>query len=208
MAVRFYMKLKIWELSICVALVIAVLWGALLERRQTELAEQLIRLHVVAHSDEVADQDLKLRVRDSVQAVAEPLLVGATNRAEAEAELAVHLPLIRAAAAEAVADWGGNYPVQAAFVWERHPARAYESFTLPAGRYYALRVEIGAAAGQNWWCVVFPPLCIEAASGSYAMEAMGLTEGEIALITGDSHGHTVRFRALELIDGMRARFGQ
>ncbi|MCL2562611.1 MAG: stage II sporulation protein R [Oscillospiraceae bacterium] len=202
------MKLKIWELSICVALVIAVLWGALLERRQTELAEQLIRLHVVAHSDEVADQDLKLRVRDSVQAVTEPLLVGATNRAEAEAELTAHLPLIRAAAAEAVADWGGNYPVQAAFVWERHPARAYESFTLPAGRYYALRVEIGAAAGQNWWCVVFPPLCLEAAGGSESLEAMGLSEDEVALIAGGDRGHTVRFRVLEVVDGVRAWFGR
>jgi len=202
------MQLKIWELALFTALVLSVLWGALLEQQQQELSEQMIRFHVVAHSDGAADQDMKLDIRDRVRAKVEPLLAAAANRAEAEAEIEALLPTIRRIAEDAVADWGGAYTIAVSLTWERYPTRAYESFTLPAGRYRSLRVEIGEAQGQNWWCVVFPPLCIEAASGSYAMEAMGLTEGEIALITGDSHGHTVRFRALELIDGMRARFGQ
>ena len=81
------MKFKIWELSLCIALVIAVLWGALLERQQLVLSERLVRLHVVASSDGAADQDLKLYVRDRVRAEVEPLLASAANRAEAEASI-------------------------------------------------------------------------------------------------------------------------
>lgn len=200
------MKLRLWELSLFVALVLAILWGALLERQQTELAAQIIRLHVVAHSDTAADQALKHRVRDGVRAEVEPLLTGVTSRAEAEAKITGHLPRITVIAAAVVHDWGGNYPVQAALTRERHPTRAYETFTLPAGQYHTLRVEIGAAAGNNWWCVVFPPLCMEAAAGPETLEAAGFTEGEVALIAGNDRGYTVRFRALEIVDGMRAWF--
>jgi len=202
------MKLKVWELALFVALILTILWGALLEHRQQGLSEQMIRFHVVAHSDEAVDQDLKLYIRDRVRAEVEPRLASIENRAEAEAEIEALLPHIRAIAEEALADWGGDSAVSASLTWERYPARAYESFTLPAGLYHSLRVEIGEAAGQNWWCVVFPPLCIEAASGPEALEAVGLTAGEVSLIAGDTPGHAVRFRALELIDGVRARFGQ
>jgi len=202
------MKLKIWELSLLLALVIAVLWGALLERRQIELSEQLIRLHVVARSETAADREQKLHVRDRVRAEVEPLLEGTTSRAEALLRIEANLPRITAAAEQAIAEWGGDQEaVLATLTRERYPTRAYESFTLPAGRYHSLRVEIGAAGGQNWWCVVFPPLCIEAASGLEVLEAAGLTEGEIALVTGGDPGHALRFRTLELVDGVRAWLG-
>ncbi|MCL2828811.1 MAG: stage II sporulation protein R [Oscillospiraceae bacterium] len=202
------MKLKVWELSLLVALVLAVLWGALLEQRQQDLSDRLIRLHVLANSDEVGDQALKLHVRDQVLEVAAPLLEGETDRAEAEAILAAHLPRITETAQTAVANWGRDDPVRVALTLERHPTRAYESFTLPAGRYSALRVEIGTARGQNWWCVVFPPLCLGAAEGGAgAIEADALTGEEIALITGGESGYQIRFRALELIDGLRGIVG-
>jgi len=202
------MKLKFWEFSLFVALVLAILWGALLERQQIALAGQMVRLHVVAHSDGVADQMLKHYVRDSVWAEVEPLLAAATCRTEAEATITAHLSQITAAAGATIHDWGADYPVQASLTWERHPTRVYESFTLPAGRYHALRIEIGEARGHNWWCVVFPPLCMEVASGPDALEAAGLTESEVALIAGSDQGYTVRFRALELVDGIRARIGR
>jgi len=201
------MKWKIWELSLLMALVLALLWAALLEGRQQALAEQLIRLHVVAHTDERADQELKYYVRDRVRAEVEPLLASAASRAEAEAELAAHLPRIAEIAEEAVTAWGEVYSVRAHLTWERHPTRAYESFTLPAGLYRSLRVEIGAAVGQNWWCVVFPPLCLEAARGLTALEAAGFSEEELALVAGDVSGYAMRFRVLELISGVRGWFG-
>ena len=79
------MKLKIWELSLFTALIVALLWGFLLDHRQQALSDNLIRLHVVAHSDIEADQALKYHLRDQVRAVVEPLLASATTRAEAEA---------------------------------------------------------------------------------------------------------------------------
>ena len=202
------MKLKIWELSLFAALVIALLWATLLEQQQVALSEQLIRLHVVAHSDEATQQALKLSVRDKVQAYVEPLLAGAETRAEAKAEIEANLPEIQAAAAAAVAAWGYQSPVQAHLAFASFPTRAYESFTLPAGRYHSLQIEIGQAAGQNWWCVVFPPLCIESVSGPQALEVAGLTDAEISLISGDTSGHVVRFRTLELFNGLRDFFGQ
>ena len=192
------MKLKIWELSLFVALVIAVLWGVLLEQRKLGLSDQLIRLHVVAHSDEAADQSTKYEVRDRVYGLVLELLEDASTRAEAEARIAAYLTEIQEAA---------GAPVQVALTRERYPTRAYAGFTLPAGLYSSLRVEIGAAGGQNWWCVVFPPLCIEAARGPEALETMGLTEGEVALIASGDAGQQVRFRALELIDGLKAWLG-
>ncbi|MCL2569233.1 MAG: stage II sporulation protein R [Oscillospiraceae bacterium] len=197
------MKLKIWELSLFVALVVAVVWGLLLEQRQAGLAERLVRLHVVAHSDADVDQALKLDVRDRVRAEVEPLLVGVSCRAEAEAEILARLPWILEVAEGAVAEFGGEYAVRVRLHWERYPTRVYAGFALPAGWYSSLRVEIGEAEGQNWWCVVFPPLCLEAARGPVAFEAMGLSEGEVALIVGDSAGYSVRFRVLEVMDGVR-----
>ena len=152
---------------------------------------------MVAHSDEAADQAIKYEVRDRVYDLIAPLLKDTATRAEAEAVIAAHLPEIHEAA---------GVPVHAALTWERYPTRTYGSFTLPAGLYSSLRVEIGEAVGQNWWCVVFPPLCLEAASGSVALEAAGLSEGEVALIAGSTNGHTIRFRALELMDGLRGWF--
>jgi len=198
------MKLKLWELSLLVALVIAILWGALLEQRQQNLSDKLIRLHVVANSDEAADQALKLHVRDHVLAAAAPLLEGETDRAAAEAALAAHLPRITETAQAAISDWGRDDPVSVSLTYQRHPTRAYDTFTLPAGRYSALRVEIGTARGPNWWCVVFPPLCLETAvSGAGIIEADALTGEEVALIAGGESGYQVRFRTLELIDGLR-----
>jgi len=200
------MKIRIWELSLFVALVVAVLLGLVLEQRQQGLAERLVRLHVVAHSDAAGDQELKLLVRDRVRAEVEPLLVGVSCRVEAEAEILAHLPRILEVAEEAVAASGGAASVRVGLTFERYPTRVYAGFALPAGRYRSLRVEIGEAEGQNWWCVVFPPLCLEAARGPAAFEAMGLSEGEVALIVGGD-GYTVRFRALEIMDGMRAWWG-
>jgi len=199
------MKLKIWELSLFVALVAAILWGVLLDQRQQGLTEQLVRLHVVAHSDADLDQEQKREVRDRVREAVEPLLLDISCRVEAEAEILAHLPQIQEAAEGALGE--NAPPVRTVLAWERYPTRAYAGFTLPAGWYSSLRVEIGEADGQNWWCVVFPPLCLEAASGPATLEAMGLSAGEVALIAGGD-GYAVRFRALELVDGLRAWWGR
>ena len=101
---------------------------------------------------------------------------------------------------------GYSYPVTVSLeerCW--FPTKAYGDFALPAGQYTALRLEIGAGAGQNWWCVVFPPLCLAPTGGTWAETAAqaGLTEQEAALVTGGSDGYEIRFRALELVEQFR-----
>lgn len=87
------------------------------------------------------------------------------------------------------------------------PTREYDGFTLPAGTYLALRVVIGVGEGHNWWCVVFPPLCTAASSGvAQTAMAAGLTEDQVGLITEESEGYVLKFKAVELWEDLRARF--
>ena len=202
------MKIKIWELALMMALVLTLLWGALLGQGQQELEGKLVRFHVLANSDSPEDRELKLYVRDRVWAELRLLFQDDKSRAQAEARLEENLDKIANTAQQAVNDWGGDHPVSAYLIRERYPTRAYDTFTLPAGMYHSLRLEIGEARGQNWWCVVFPPICIQAAAGELeiALEAAGLTEDEITLITAGEGGYAVRFFALEVIDGVRGMF--
>ena len=163
----------------------------------------MIRLHVLANSDSEADQALKLRVRDRILAEAEELFVPGAGRAETEELLRAHLYDLAAAGAEVVGEAGYSYPVTASLVHDYwFPTKTYTDFALPAGAYTALRIEIGAGGGQNWWCVVFPPLCLGSVSETTqetALEA-GLTENQVSLMTGEDEGYVVKFKAVELLE--------
>ena len=202
----FSKRLRRWELALLLGLALAALLGARLDGAQGALADKVLRLHVLANSDSQADQALKLRVRDAVLERAEGLLAGAGDRAAAEALLAARLPDLAAAGAEAVGAAGYGYPVTVSLedsCW--FPTRVYEDFALPAGRYTALRVEIGAGAGRNWWCVVFPPLCLGSVSETAEETAAqaGLTEREVALLAGGEGEYQIKFRAVELVEELR-----
>ena len=110
-------------------------------------------------------------------------------------------------AAEEIAESGYDYPVSVRLEETAFPTKTYDGFTLPAGRYLALRVLIGAAEGQNWWCVVFPPLCA-AASEDVAQTALaaGLTEGQVGLITEADQGYELRLKSVELWEKLKERF--
>ena len=153
--------LRRWELALLIGVALAALLGARLDGAQAALADQVIRLHVLANSDSAEDQALKLQVRDRILAEAETYLTPGITRDETEELLRAHLYDLAAAGAEVVGAAGCDYPVTASLVhnyW--FPTKTYTDFALPAGQYTALRIEIGEGAGQNWWCVVFPPLCL------------------------------------------------
>ena len=187
-------KLYRWELALLLGVATAILAGAWLSGQQRALAGELVRLHVIGASDSEEDQAIKLRVRDAVLAEAGPLLEGATTREEAEQILGTHLEELARAGAEA--SQGAEVTAQiAADVW--FPTKEYTDFSLPAGRYTALKIIIGEGEGRNWWCVVFPPLCMGSVS-EVTREAGSFTPGQVSLITGESEGYVVKFRALEL----------
>lgn len=185
---RFYPFELALLLGLCLAL-LAGTWSAGASRR---LSSQVLRLHVVGASDSARDQAVKLAVRDAVLARATPLLEGVEDREEARAILAENLPALARAGAETA-----GVAVSAALtedVW--FPTKHYTGFSLPAGRYTALQITVGGGQGRNWWCVVFPPLCLGAVSEtSDAMEA--LSPDQVALLTGENEGYVVKFRLLE-----------
>ena len=102
------------------------------------------------------------------------------------------------AAAQTIAQQGYDYPVKVSLERTYFPTKVYADFSLPAGEYQGLRVEIGQAEGHNWWCVVFPPLCFSSVSEqSEAALRSGLTEDDLALLTGEDQGYVFRFQCLE-----------
>ena len=156
-------RLRLWEAALFLALGLTLTAGVWASATEAALADRVLRLHVVANSDSDADQARKLLVRDAVLARAVRLLDGASGRQDAEAALAPHLDELAQAGAEALARTGNHDPVRVELDGQWFPTREYDGFSLPAGRYRALRVTIGAGAGRNWWCVVFPALCLPAA---------------------------------------------
>ena len=128
------------------------------------LSRSLVRFHVVGNSNSVWDQSVKLKVRDAVLAVTEPQLADVRTRAEAEDRLADLLPVIEETANAALTRAGAPYPAKAKLTHRYFPTKEYTGFSLPAGMYDAVTVTLGTGEGRNFWCVLFPPLCLSAAS--------------------------------------------
>lgn len=192
-------KLRLWEAALFLAFGLALTAGVWASASGAALAGQVLRLHVVANSDSPEDQALKLAVRDAVLARAEPWLEGADSRDAAEAALAPHLDELAGTAKKVLAQAGRDDAVAVSVEDAWFPTKRYDGFSLPAGRYRALRVVIGAGRGQNWWCVVFPPLCLASVTEESVETAAdgALSEGQTALITGRDGGYVLRFRLLE-----------
>ncbi len=192
--------------SVLIVMAALLFAGLMPVHGEDEIYDAVIRLHVLANSDTAEDQALKLEVRDAVLEVTAPLLEGCTDRAEAAALLESSMGDIQAAAEQVIADAGRDDPVALLLGEESYPEKDYDSFCFPAGSYLSLRVCIGEAAGQNWWCCLFPPLCLGAASvpADEAEESfleVGLTPEQYKIITEtDNPGYKIRFKLLELFE--------
>lgn len=184
-------KLKIWELSLLIALSLSLCLGTWAQARQEGISGSLVRLHVLAVSDEENEQRIKLGVRDAVLEYISPYLENARSSEDAKRIISSNLGGIRSAA-EAAAQ---GRRVTVTLSEEYYPTREYEGFALPAGRYDSLRVILGDGEGHNWWCVVFPPLCVSAAQQEKALKAMS---DDTRGIVADGEGYQVKFRIVEL----------
>lgn len=172
---------KILKLTVFLLLAFFVFRAAPLIRDRQTLDRGLVRLHVVGATDSVEDQTVKLKVRDAVLECVASLGTPETA-AEARALLEANLPVIREAANRAL---DGLDTAAVTLCREVFPVREYDSFTLPSGVYESLRVKIGEGEGRNWWCVVFPSLCLPAAGESLDTVAAGagFSEGLTEAIT-------------------------
>ena len=131
------------------------------EQTQTEY----LRLHIRAHSNAQVDQSVKYAVKDELTCYLTPYVAQYTTRGQAVAGLRANLQGIRATAERVLEKGGFFYGAKAEVRTEYFPTRVYEAYTLPAGEYLALIVELGDGKGDNWWCVVYPPLCFTSANG-------------------------------------------
>ena len=141
------------------SLAITLLIGCCASAAQAALAEDVLRLHVVANSDSAEDQAVKLQVRDAVLAQAEPLLEGLVSSEQAEYVLTPRLAELEDTARGVLDAAGYDDDVTVTITDQWFPTRVYDSFSLPAGQYRALKVVIGEGEGQNWWCMLYPSLC-------------------------------------------------
>ena len=165
-----------------------------------ELPQNIVRLHVVANSNSQEDQAVKLLVRDAVLEECARWYQGVDSMEEASAQLCTHLQSIAEVARETLREQGAAYSAAAQVTEMYFPTRDYGDFSLPAGRYRTLRVTLGEGAGKNWWCVVFPSLCLPAASGEEAL--LSLPEEQRRLVE-DSQQCQVKLKAVELWEALR-----
>ena len=176
--------------------------GLLPVHGEAELYDNVIRLHVIANSDSEHDQALKLKVRDAVLASMSGMLGECKSIDEAIGIATEELACFERIALDTVRKEGYAYEVKAELGMERYPTRSYGEICFPAGEYISLRITLGSGEGQNWWCVLFPPMCLSAASGAFEYDSIpvGLTGEQYKLITEtDEPRYAVRFKILELL---------
>jgi len=193
---------KIFTLTVCVC-VIFVIIGLLPVHGEAEIYDSVLRLHVVANSDSEYDQALKLCVRDKVIKEVEKYTPDCADIDEARESVLTKLDNIAEVARDEVARLGYDYPIEVRLGEEEYPTKTYASLCFPSGKYLSLQVLIGEAEGQNWWCVLFPPLCLDAATRSNedAFIAVGLTTEQYKIITEtDTPTYEARFKILELLE--------
>ena len=196
---------KKFYVAIVILLVTMMALSFLPVHGEEKIYDTVVRLHVLANSDSEEDQALKLRVRDAVLDATSPLVKDCTSQKEAVEILSAHLSDLEAAAFAVIESEGYDYPVTVLLGEEDYPTRIYESCAFPAGTYVSLRVCIGNAEGQNWWCCLFPPLCLSAAIAKEGNEdafiQVGLTKDQYGIITETGKTkYKVRFKLLEVLE--------
>ena len=197
------------ELALLLAFAFTALWGAASAQKQEELADKMIRLHVIARSDSDADQAVKLLVRDNVLSFTQGLLKCISGVDAAEKVIEDHLGDIQRIVNATLAESGCDYTAEAEVKVTEFPEKTYDSFALPGGKYLALRILLGEAEGKNWWCVVYPPLCTASAvEWEETAEQAGLSGEEIALMKRESTGYEIRFKVVELWQKLRIYMGK
>ena len=191
----------------CVLVLCLVVCNILPIHGEEKIYESVVRLHVLANSDSDDDQSLKLKVRDAILSYVSPLVIDSKSREEAIEILQREIESIKKEAKTVILEQGYGYDVDVTLTLEEYPTRNYESMSFPSGQYVSLRVLIGEAEGQNWWCVLFPPLCLSAASSKTESEesfiAVGLNSDQYKIITeSEDMKYYLRFKILEAMENL------
>lgn len=198
--VRF--NLKKWMAAFCIAVVLSTVWSfASFAEECGEIRETVFRLHVLANSDSEEDQALKLNVRDRVLEETGDLFTGAMNKQEAVAAAQAALPQIEQAAEQVLREHGSDASVTVETCNMYFTTRYYDKYTLPAGNYDALRISIGEAKGHNWWCVLYPALCLPGAMQEEAADAVFDENQQNVVENGEQYRFS--FALLEWLESLK-----
>lgn len=172
--------------SAIIAFVLTVIYSVIpFQAICAEISNDVFRFHILANSDSEEDQALKLKVRDKVLEKTKILFDTANSKSDAEKFVKANLETIEEIAQNEVYENGYNYPVKAEIVNMHFDTRYYESYTLPAGMYDALRITIGNAKGHNWWCVMYPSICISTVDEGKDRAKDVLSDDEYSVVTDD-----------------------
>jgi stage II sporulation protein R len=196
-------KFSYFTVFFCIGIIIAsLIYLSVIVFETDGIYSGVIRLHVLANSDNEDDQTLKLSVRDALLEYFGDS-DDAKNLDDATRFILENKDEIERVAEERIKDEGYSYGAKVSLVKEYYPTREYEGARLPAGTYLSLKVEIGSAEGKNWWCVLYPPLCTGSAEASEELSEAGFSTNQIKLITdNEDRGYTLKFRIAETLSSV------
>lgn len=188
------------EISLLVALIICGVLNINAFSQQCEsIREKMLRMHVIANSDSEEDQQLKLKVRDVVLSAGKEAFDGSVTAIEAKEKITPYIDYLENTALETIKNEGFDYNVKITVEKEYFSTRTYDnSVTLPAGYYTAVKVIIGEGKGQNWWCVMFPPMCLPTAVAECEISDV-LTDDETEIVT-ETDKYKFRFKIIEILE--------
>ncbi len=196
-------KFKLFEISLLAGFILAIIFSITgFAKTCEEIRGDVLRLHVLANSDSEEDQALKLKVRDAVLEAGKNIFDGSLTKENAEEKIEKEKDKLLQAAEKVIGENGYDYDVKITVTEEFFTTRTYENITLPAGKYMAVRVLIGESEGKNWWCVMFPPLCIPASQPDINLF---FSEDEIKLVESDPR-YEIRFRVVEIYESIKNHF--
>lgn len=184
---------------LCAFIVCSLISMVSFDAQSKEISDEVFRLHILANSDSEEDQNLKLEVRDAVQKYCYNIYGNAETKQEAEQVISENLDDIISTAQDVVDNRGFDYKVDGEIVNMYFTNRVYEDITLPAGYYDAVRITIGSGEGHNWWCVMFPPICISTSENTAEISDV-LNEEQTELVTDGSYQY--KFKIYELYQNL------
>ncbi len=198
---------KIAFRSLCCALVTALAMSvAGFDAKCNEIRDNVLRLHILANSDEDYDQELKLMVRDRLLAISDEVFTGCESEADAVAAAKENIQRFSEEAKSVIAENGFDYDVKVEVAETLFETRNYENFSLPAGNYEALRIIIGEGKGHNWWCVMFPAVCLPAVKDNSGFSGV-LSESIVEIVERPTR-YKARFKLVEVFENAKFKLSK
>ena len=194
-------KITVFILALTVFVFFGLFVTAQSLSEEREIYDMFLRLHIPASSDSEEDQAVKLKVRDAViELISEPLK-DCKSKDESVKIVQSMTNEITFTANKVLKENNMDYQARVSVVKEHYPEREYDGITLPAGEYTSLKIELGEAEGKNWWCVLFPQVCVGCARPTEALAEVGFTANQIKLLTeSEDYEYVVKFKLLEIVE--------